>query len=350
MTLTMKTRPLLWGLSVAVALTAPTAGAQQAAAPAVSEETDALTDKARQLYEEGRQAAAAGKWADAHASFLAAWAIKPHYQIASNLGVTCLKLGRNREAAEYLTRYLREAPATKVKERQSAEASLNEALAKVASVTVQAAPQGAEVIVDGVAVGKAPLMDPVFLDPGKHEIGARLDGHEPETRSIVATAGGKETAVLQLERTPSAQIGGRVDTSLSPVPGAPRDDVRTAVLVGGGIAAGAGVAAGVVFTLLANGRAGDAETSRQELIAEGDGYALCPDLNPVKCAELKDTVLAKVDLTNAAFWSFVAGGAIGAGTLVYGLVTMKSSESRPTVQVVPLLGTGASGLLVSGKF
>ncbi|WP_438027956.1 hypothetical protein [Sorangium sp. So ce233] len=122
------------------------------------------------------------------------------------------------------------------------------------------------------------------------------------------------------------------------------------MLVGSGIAAGAGVAAGVVLTVLANGRAGDAEKLRQELLAEGDGLALCPDLNPLKCAELKETVLAKVDLTNAAFWSFVAGGAIGAGTLVYGLVTMKPSESRSTVQEVPLLGAGASGLLVSGKF
>ncbi|XYI00438.1 PEGA domain-containing protein [Sorangium sp. So ce1128] len=346
----MKKRPLLWCWSVAVALMSPAAGAQQAATPAVAEETDALTDKARQLYEEGRQAAAAGKWADAHASFLAAWAIKPHYQIASNLGVTCLKLGRNREAAEYLTRYLREAPATKVKERQSADASLKEALAKVASVTVQVAPAGAEVMVDGAIVGKAPLADPVFLEPGKHDIGARLEGHEPKTRSIVATAGGRETAVLQLERTPSAEVGGRVGGSISPVPGAARDNVRTAVLVGGGIAAGAGVAAGVVLTILANGRANDAERLRQELVAEGDGFALCPDIDPSRCAELKDTVLTKVDLSNTAFWSFVAGGTIGVGTLVYGLVTMKPAESRPVVQVVPLLGTGASGLLVSGKF
>ncbi|WP_437782973.1 PEGA domain-containing protein [Sorangium sp. So ce1097] len=346
----MKKRPLLWGVSVAAALMAPAAGAQQPTAPAASEETDALTDKARQLYEEGRQAAAAGKWADAHASFLAAWAIKPHYQIASNLGVTCLMLGRNREAAEYLTRYLREAPASKVKERQSAETSLKEALKKVASVTVEVAPAGAEVRVDGAIVGKAPLVDPVFLDPGEHEIGARLEGHEPAKRPITVVAGGRETVVLQLDRRPSVQLGEQVDTAIAPVPGAPRDNVRTAVLVGGGIAAGTGVAAGVVFTLLANGRAGDAEGLRQELIAEGDGFAQCPDLNSVKCAELKDTVLAKVDLTNAAFWSFVAGGAIGAGTLVYGLVTMRPTESRPTVQVVPLLGTGASGLLVSGTF
>jgi hypothetical protein len=350
MTPTMKKRPLLWCWSVAVALTAQAAGAQQPATPAVAEETDALTDKARQLYEEGRQAAAAGKWADAHASFLAAWAIKPHYQIASNLGVACLKLGRNREAAEYLTRYLREAPATKVKERQSAEASLKEALAKIASVTVQVVPAGAEVTVDGAVVGKAPLVDPVFLDPGKHEIGAKLEGHTPAMRPIATVAGSTETVVLKLERAPSVQVGGQTSASTSPMPGTPRNEVRTAVLAGGGIAAGAGVVVGVVLTVLANGRASDAEKLRQDLITEGGGFALCPNINLSKCAELKDTVRAKVDLTNAALWSFVAGGAIGAGTLVYGLVTMRPAASPPSVQVVPLLGTGASGLFVSGKF
>ncbi|WP_437929612.1 PEGA domain-containing protein [Sorangium sp. So ce291] len=346
----MKKRPLLWCWSVAVALISPVAGAQQAAAPAVAEETDALTDKARQLYEEGRQAAAAGKWADAHASFLAAWAIKPHYQIASNLGVTCLKLGRNREAAEYLTRYLREAPATKVKERQSAEASLREALAKIASVTVQVAPQGAVVTVDGTAVGKAPLADPVFLDPGKHEIGARLDGHVPVTQPVVAAAGGIDKVVFQLERTPASGVvvGPGPGGTTTPIP--PRDNVRTAVLVGGGVVAGVGVGAGVLFTVLANGRASDARRLRAELVVQDQGKRLCPTINPQKCADLSDAVDARVDFSNSAFWSFVGAGAVGAGTVIYGLVTMESAAPSRSVQVTPLWGPDSAGFSVSGMF
>ncbi|WP_437757938.1 PEGA domain-containing protein [Sorangium sp. So ce1389] len=346
----MKKRPLLWCWSVAVALISPVAGAQQTATPAVAEETDALTDKARQLYEEGRQAAGAGKWADAHASFLAAWAIKPHYQIASNLGVTCLKLGRNREAAEYLTRYLREAPATKVKERQSAEASLREALAKVASVTVQVAPQGAVVTVDGTTVGKAPLADPVFLDPGKHEIGARLDGHVPGTRPFVAAAGGIDKVVFQLERTPASGVvvGPGPGGTTTPIP--PRDDVRTAVLVGGGVVAGVGVGAGVLLTVLANGRAGDARRLRAEVVAEDKEHRKCPAVNPQKCEDLSDAVDARVTLSNSALWSFVAGGAVGVGTLIYGLVTMESAATSRSVRVTPLLGPQAAGISASGSF
>ncbi|WP_437534180.1 PEGA domain-containing protein [Sorangium sp. So ce726] len=345
----MKKRPLLWCWSVAAALTAQAASAQQPATPAAASETDALTDKARQLYEEGREAAAAGKWADAHASFLAAWAIKPHYQIASNLGVTCLKLGRNREAAEYLTRYLREAPATKVKERQSAEASLKEALAKIASVTVQVAPQGAVVTVDGTAVGKAPLADPVFLDPGKHEVSARLDGYVAVTRPIVAVAGGIDKLVLQLERTPAAGVvaPGSVGPT-APIP--PRDNVRTAVLIGGGAVAGVGVGAGVLFTVLANGRAGDARRLRAEIITEDQEQKKCPTVNPQKCADLSDAVDARVALSNSALWSFVAGGAAGVGTLIYGLITMESAASSRSVQVTPLWGPQTAGISASGSF
>ncbi|XXY46933.1 PEGA domain-containing protein [Sorangium sp. So ce269] len=349
----MKKRPLLWGWGVAMALMAPAAGAQQAATPAVAGETDALTDKARQLYEEGRQAAAAGKWADAHASFLAAWAIKPHYQIASNLGVTCLKLGKHRDAAEYLTRYLREAPATKVKERESAEASLKEALAKIATVKVQVAPAGAEVRVDGAVVGKAPLADPVFLEPGQHDIGARLDGHAPETRLIVATAGGKETAVLELKRTSAANVV--VQPGLNELPpasgtGNHGNGTRTALLISGGAAAGVGVVAGAILTVMANSRASEAEDKRNKLIAGGYKDSSCRGLSMPGCEDLRDTVYAKVDLSNAAFWSFVAGGAIGVGTLVYGLVTSKPAEkAAPSIGLAPLIGPRVTGVSLSGQ-
>ncbi|WP_437579114.1 PEGA domain-containing protein [Sorangium sp. So ce887] len=348
----MTKRPLLWSWSVAVALMAQAAGAQQPATAAAAGESDALTDKARQLYEEGRQAAAAGKWADARASFLAAWAIKPHYQIASNLGVSCLMLGRNREAAEYLTRYLREAPATKVKERQSAEASLKEALAKVASVTVQVAPQGAEVTVDGAAVGKAPLPDRVFFDPGKHEIGAKLEGYVPATRPIVAVAGRTETVVVQLERAPAPGVGVRPFVVAPGAPAAPRADLRTPVLIAGGIAAGAGIATGVVFAVLAGGRADDAEVVRKELRTRWNGEKLCPEGDVPKCSDLKDAVYDEIELGNVAFWSLVAGGTVGVGTLVYGLVTMKAEPPKTVTgtRVEPLLGPGVAGLSFSGRF
>ncbi|HTN85478.1 MAG TPA: PEGA domain-containing protein [Sorangium sp.] len=330
---------------------APVAGAQQAApgAAAQTEESDALTEKARRLFEEGVKSAKAGKWADAHASFLAAWGLKPHYQIASNLGVACLQVGKPRDAAEYLTLYLREAPATKVQERQRAEASLKEARAQVAAVTVQVSPEGAEVTIDGTSVGRAPLADPVFLDPGQHEVGAKLDGHVPQAQPIAATAGGTETMVLELQRTPplDADRAG-AGRDVLPAPEGSRDGGRTAVLIGGGIATGVGAAAGVLFTVLANNRADESETLKGKLL--DGGRSKCSDTSlRTDCMRQSQALDESARYSNVAFWSFVGAGTVGLGTLLY---TVVSSPSEPAarVQVTPMVGINHVGFSAGGAF
>ncbi|WP_437929607.1 PEGA domain-containing protein [Sorangium sp. So ce291] len=330
-------------------LLAPTAGAQQAAPRAETQESDALTDKARQLFEDGVKAAKAGKWDDAHAAFLAAWGLKPHYQIASNLGVASLRVGKPRDAAEYLTLYLREAPATKVQERQRAEASLKEARTQVAAVTVRVAPDGAEVTVDGKLVGRAPLADPVFLDPGRHEVGAKLDRYVAQVRTVEATAGGTETLVLELQRPPAPDADGAgAGRSVAPAPGASRGGGRTAVLVGGGIATGVGAAAGVVFTVLANNRAGEAETLKGTLF-DGVQNKCLNTSPPAECMRQSRALDESARYSNVAFWSFVGAGTVGLGTLLYAVVS-SPSEPEARVQVTPMVGTNHVGFSAGGAF
>ncbi|WP_437745085.1 PEGA domain-containing protein [Sorangium sp. So ce1504] len=350
-------RPLLWTLSIAVALLAPAAGAQQAAPRAEAQESDALTDRARQLFEDGVKAANAGKWADAHAAFLAAWGLKPHYQIASNLGVACLRVGKPRDAAEYLTRYLREAPATKVQERQRAEASLQEARAQVAAVTVRVAPDGAEVTVDGASVGRAPLADPVFLDPGRHEVGAKLDGYVPQTRSVEATAGGTKTVVIALERPPAADTRrAGAERSVPPAPGVSRDGGRTAVLVGGGIVTGVGIAAGVVFTLVANGKASDAARQKSVIAAMDRGPVPISCATPdgsdqtQQCSKLRSLVDDQYLFSNLALGSFIGAGASAVVTLGYTWLAGAPSEPEQRVHLFPLVMPGGGGLVAGGVF
>ncbi len=344
----MTKRPLLWTSIVAVSLLAPVAGAQQAAPRPAAEESDALTDKARQLFEEGVKSAKAGKWDAAHASFLAAWGLKAHYQIASNLGVACLKVGKPRDAAEYLTRYLREAPAEKVQERQRAEEALAEARAKVTTVTVQVAPEGAEVTIDGTTVGQAPLVDPVFLDPGKHAIGAKLDGYEPAERSIDATAGGTETVTFQLEREQAPRVVVRPLPGTEATPSRGGSGGRTAVLVGGGIATGVGAAAGVLFTVLANSKAREAEDLKQGL---GTGFPneCSTTPHPEECELQSEALNQNMVFSNLAFWSFVGAGTVGLGTLLYAVVS-SPSEPETRVQLTPLVGTSTMGFSVRGAF
>ncbi|WP_441288188.1 PEGA domain-containing protein [Sorangium sp. KYC3313] len=352
-----RNRPLPWTLSVVIALLAPAAEAQPAPPRAEAQESDALTDRARQLFADGVNAANAGKWAEAHAAFLAAWGLKPHYQIASNLGVACLRVGKPRDAAEYLTRYLREAPATKVQERQRAEASLKEARAQVAAVTVEVAPGGAEVTVDGAIVGRAPLADPVFLDPGRHEIGAKLDGHVSQTRPVDATAGGTETVAIKLQRppVPEARRAG-IETSVLPAPGVSRDSGRTAVIVGGGIATGVGTVAGVVFTLVANGKASEAERQKSVIANMDRGPVRINCATPAgsnqtqQCGKLRSLVDDKYLFSNLALWSFIGAGASAAGTLGYTLLAGAPTEPEQRVHLFPLVMPGGGGLVAGGVF
>ncbi|WP_438042510.1 PEGA domain-containing protein [Sorangium sp. So ce128] len=216
-------------------------------------------------------------------------------------------------------------------------------------MTLQVTPAGAEVTVDGAVVGKAPLADRVFLAPGKHEIGAKLEGYAPATRRIAAVAGRAETVVVQLERAPVAGVGARPFV-VEPV--APRDELRTPLLVTGGVVAGAGIVTGVVFAVLAGNRADRAEEVRNELSGRWNGERLCPDGDVPKCRELKDAVLDEIHFSNIGFWSLVAGGTVGVGTLVYGLVTMNAEPPKPGqgARVAPLLGPGTAGVSLSGSF
>jgi hypothetical protein len=163
-----------------------------------SAETAAMTDKARELYTDGTNALGKGKWGEAHATLLAAWSLKRHHQIAGNLGAAEVQLGRFREAAEHLSFYLREAPKQKVKELQKAQDLLAQARKHIGALRVKVEPAGAEVLLDGVAVGKAPLADEVFVDPGPRVIEAKLDGYGPARATVDATTGSAREVALTL--------------------------------------------------------------------------------------------------------------------------------------------------------
>jgi hypothetical protein len=52
----------------------------------------------------------------------------------------------------------------------------------------------AEILVDGQPIGRSPLSEEVFVDPGPHAIEARLHGHEP-ARQVIEVEGGASVEV-----------------------------------------------------------------------------------------------------------------------------------------------------------
>lgn len=60
---------------------------------------------------------------------------------------------------------------------------------------------GAEIYVDGVAVGNLPLIDPIRVSPGKHRVRAKLNGHLPYEQTVSIGRGSRVRLQIELEAT-----------------------------------------------------------------------------------------------------------------------------------------------------
>jgi hypothetical protein len=354
-----------------IALYGASASAQPARPSSPSSETSAMTDKARELYVEGQKSAARERWGEAHASWLAAWGLKHHYQIAGSLGTAEAKLGRYRDAAEHLAFFMREAPATKVKERQSVQELLAEVRKHVGALGIKVEPAGAEVLVDGVRVGKAPLVDEVFVDAGARVIEARLEGYEIASAKVDAAAGASREVALRLVKSTAARVSTSADaasagsTAGSEATGVPlrplaqetdggsrREGTSSEMrplMIGGLVATGVAVSMGIAFAIVSSVHATDAAEQRSAAVQRGVVQPCAMPTNAKLCEEFTSTLSARDDFGNASLWSFVVGGALGAGTVVYMLTSSKPKPVSATRAIPIAMGRGG-GVLITGEW
>lgn len=319
----------------------------------------AMSDKARQLYMDGVKASGEERWADAYASFVAAWALQKHYTIAGGIGTCALMLERYRDAAKYLAFYAREiekdTTATPA-DRSAATRTYEQARAKVGAVELHVNVERAEVLVGAEVVGTSPLEDPVFVEPGTHTITVRQAGYETVSFPVQIKAGEAIARDVELKPAPVSQPP---EVKAPPVIGPgkigaePGDTgPNKALLIAGGAAVGVGAIAGTVFTILYFGKDSDAEDLRKKIRAGQDQATerYCPNpKSPQICADLNQAVDLKYVFGNAAIASFIVGGVAGVGTLVYALADGSSAPDR-RMQIVPLVGSGTAGLSLSGRF
>jgi hypothetical protein len=320
---------------------APAVRAQPAPKPDAAE-NEALSDKARQLFAEGVDALKRGRWAEGHASFLAAWRIKPHYQVAANLGATEVNLGKYRDAAEHLSFYLREAPKTKEKERQRAQALLDDALSKVASVTLIGLPDGAEVKIDGAAVGRAQLVGSLFLEPGEHSLEVRLEGFAPLTQALRVGPGEAKQIAARLERP--------APPAVPVVPVVERRPMWPAV-VSGALAVG-GLAAGVGFLVGAGSKATAASNLHDAITQAGRRCTTGASNYDARCTDVASVASTADTLHDAGVGLLIGAGAAATGAVMYLLWPQRPRPvaSVRSLQVAPVVATTGAGLVFQGTF
>jgi hypothetical protein len=317
--------------------------AQPSTPAAAQPQGDARTDQARELYVKGVALYEQRQFDKAEAAFLAAWALKKHYQIASNLGACEMKLGKFAAAAEHLAFFLREQPSTgSPDDRKRTQALFDEARAKVGAVTLTVNVPGAIVSVDGREVGPAPLPAELYVDPGARTIVASHGSYKDAKQVIEAVAGGSQTVTLTLEaltEPPPQPPGG-------PYP--PAGGLRMPVIITGAVLGGAGIVLGAVFAGLANGKASDVAAQHDAIVKIG-ATAACGSTLSAGCEALQNARHDQVTFANASAWSFIAGGTVGAATVIYALAAPRTAK-RSGMRVSPLVVAGGGGMVIRGEW
>lgn len=146
-----------------------------------------LLNEGSALYELGDIAGALEKFQEAHATYASP-------KIWFNIGQANRDLGRLADALAAFEKFLvgaHDASPTTLADARKAVAELKPRLGRV---RIECQTPGAEVSIDGKAEGRAPLLDPIWVMPGRHQITA-LAADTSLAAQTVSVAAGTESLV-----------------------------------------------------------------------------------------------------------------------------------------------------------
>ncbi|KYF78714.1 hypothetical protein BE18_23345 [Sorangium cellulosum] len=306
---------------------------------------------------------------DTEALLLKAWELNPTFDVAYNLGNTKYQLKKHKEAAQYLSHALRHWPLMKAaaKLKTTAEQRLAESRAQVGALAVKAGTPGAEVLVDGKAVGKAPLEGEVFVEPGEHRVEARLEGYAPASQTVKVAKGGTVEVTLAMAlakseaqeaasvvRTdggtgaPSAHAGAPAAELAhgAPVePASPPQPRSWVPVIALGAASVVGLGVGIGMTVASRNARSDADAQRAAILSRGPGCVNAPSDVASACKAFKDTAGSAEAFGTGALVAYVASGALAAGAVTYALWP-RSATTGSSVGIRPIVSLATSETMV----
>jgi hypothetical protein len=279
---------------------APAQGQAQGKAP---------PDEVQKLVDDAAKAAKANKWEEARGLLAKAYKLKPGWKTAFELGRAEYAAQKYRDAAEHLAIAYRDKPESLPDaEKKAVEDQLATALGQVGVIKVNVKPAGAEIVVNGVSAGTAPLAVPVFVDPGPALVEARMAGYFGLRTTRNVAAGTEETVELTLHREGHVDVPPPAANSNENIFGGPTLPI---VFTGAAVSL-AGVLAGGALAIVS-----DVKASKSHSLEQPD--ATCG----TTCAEQFDALQKqKVTFARASLWSFVGAGAVLVGTGTYLVVTV----------------------------
>ncbi|XXT20834.1 PEGA domain-containing protein [Sorangium sp. So ce429] len=370
----MNCRSLAVLFTAAALIAAPDIAVAQPAAPQEAPASAAEAAKrADASYRQGLRLYSDGKYAEAEAALQSAWELNPTFDVAYNLGNTEYKLKKHREAAQYLSFALRHWPLMKAaaKLKVTAEQRLAESRAQVGAVTVTVGVAGAEVLVDGKAVGRAPLEGEVFVDAGEHRVEARLEGYAPASETVKVAKGGSAEVALAMAAAksdardaapvakaaegsaPGAGAGAPAaqEPPAAPVePEPPKEERSWVPVIALGAASVVGLGVGIGMTVAGSNALDDVHAQRRAISDAGGQCAKPPAAFVDRCAELNSAGDRVDTLGHVAGAAYVASGVLAAAALTYALWPRDEAGSAGQPRVVATAHPMGAGVVVLGTW
>ncbi len=303
-------------------------------------------ESARDLYKQARELRTKGDLKAALEKFKGANALAATPITALELGRTYMQLGQLLEAREAFLSVSRLKVQSDESERSAAARTEAGELAehvrpKIPSLVVRV-PTGATLTVDGLTVPPDAVGLPRKLNPGAHEVSARMGEGAEDKKSVTLKEGESAEVTLapkgDAPSVPSGPSVGAGDARIvsPPVAGAPKEGGGTSlhplVWIGSGVAV-AGVAFGTV--------AGIVTLSKKSTISD-----LCQGTRCAPSAE--SAVSSGRTWATLSTLSFIVGGA-GAAAAVVGLFLPTPSKSK-VAAALSRVDVGPRWLGVRGSF
>jgi hypothetical protein len=322
----------------------PKGSAGVAAQPAPADEADALFARAGAAFDAGRNE-------EALSLLLQAWERKRTFDIAGNLGIVELKLGRARDAAEHLAYALRNFPPTEnEKVRAGLREKLEEARRHVAAVIVRVNVRDAEIRVNGKAIDlPSSTGGEIYVDAGAVTIEARRDGFAPASRMLTVEKGAIAQEVsLDLQRLESpGSDGGHRGTIAQDA----RPSLVPAIVLGGVAVVGVGI--GVGLLVAAGGEASTVKELNRSIVAARGSCVSGATNFDAQCTELEAAARRGDTLHDAGVGVLIGAGVAAAAAGAYLLLWPARAEqprSGSAVRVVPVMAAKDPGVVVIGTF
>lgn len=305
---------------------------------AYADPTPAERETARTLLLSGREKRKKGQNKEALADFEKAHAIMHVPTTGLDLGKTQQALGLLVEARATFLESARypvqpNEPVAFKNARDEAKTLAEQIAPKLATLTVTVR-DGAKVKIDDSEISASSVNTPLKVNPGHHQVVA---SNSADQKSAQVDLGEGETKSLELqlapEPAPKPVAPAQQTTTTEPAPKPTHTETKLSPLVyAGGAVAGVGVVVGSITGLMAFGAKSD----------------VTPNCGPSK-TQCPPSTWSKIDsgetLGTISTIAFIVAG-VGAGVLVYGLLTPTKVETASTGPRV----TGASPFGVTGVF